>query len=112
MKTYLAVLLMLAGCATQEQRAQEQNQSRAAYNDALQRKCASYGFRPGEPAMANCRMQLDMAVRQQAAAKKAQDDATTSAMTAQYFRGQQQELDRLNQRGITCSRNGDNLYCR
>jgi uncharacterized protein HemX len=108
---YLIVLL-IAGCATPEQQAYDQRQRQAAYADALTQKCVGYGFKQGEPAMANCRMQLDMAVRQQAAAKKAQNDATTNAMTQGYFRGQQQELDRLNQRGVTCSRNGDSLYCR
>jgi hypothetical protein len=81
MRIYLAVLLALAGCATPEQRANDQRQRQAAYADALTQKCVAYGFKQGEPAMANCRMQLDMAVRQQAAAKKAQDDATTNAMT-------------------------------
>jgi hypothetical protein len=112
MRIYLAVLLVLAGCATPEQRAYDQRQRQAAYANALTQKCVAYGFKEGEAAMANCRMQLDTAVRQQAAARQAQQDATTNAMALGYLGAQQQELDRLNQRGVTCSRSGDSLYCR
>lgn len=109
---YLFVVLMLAGCATPEQRAREQQQRNYQYSQALQSRCDGYGFKRGEPAFANCLQQLDMAIRQQRAVREAQNDAAANAMAMQYLSGQQQELNRLNRPGITCWRNGDLLQCR
>lgn len=57
MKRYLFVLL-LAGCATPQERAQ-------AYRTALENRCSAYGFTAGTPDFARCMMQLDAAARQQ-----------------------------------------------
>lgn len=56
---YLLVLL-LAGCATQEQLQERQR----AYMNTLYAQCSAYGFAQGTPDFGQCLMRLDMANRQ------------------------------------------------
>ena len=56
----IGAALLLAGCATAQEK-QAAAQQQAAAIDA---KCRSYGFAPGTEAMAKCRMQLEMAKEQ------------------------------------------------
>lgn len=106
MRIYPFVLMLLASCATQPQVTPEQ------YTQALRNRCQSYGFRADEPTMANCVMQLDMAVRQQYAASKAQNDAQRRALAMQYLGAQQSQVNQLNRPAVTCTRIGDTLSCR
>ena len=51
----IATVLLIAGCAAEQQMARDQV------------NCESYGFRPGTPEYANCKMQLEQSRRHRAA---------------------------------------------
>lgn len=79
MKTLLLVLLVvIAGCATQEQiAAQRAAQQRAAlqqqemYHAQLVARCASFGFQQGTPGHSDCMLRLHQQVMQNAAQQQA-----------------------------------------
>lgn len=56
---YLLVLVLLAGCATPEQRAARE----AKYIAELENRCAKVGFKPDTDAMAQCKLNLMTADR-------------------------------------------------
>lgn len=66
-RTMICLSVLLAGCATQEQRAAEHR----AYLERLAWQCANYGFQRGTPHFGQCMMQLDAALRQQEEARSA-----------------------------------------
>ena len=78
---YLFVLMLLAGCATQEQRAEEQRARAAQHRVAVEDQCFRYGFKPNTKEWPNCLMQVDMAFRQQ--------DANQRQMLLQQYMQQQ-----------------------
>lgn len=105
MRAYLLVLLVLVGCTTPEQRAAQQ----AQYVSALKQRCYAYGFKADDPALPNCVMRLDMAVRQ----AKAANDAQSQALAMQYLTAPaQQQTVQPGRPSINCWRDGDNLTCR
>jgi hypothetical protein len=62
MMALLAAVMLLAGCMSAQQK-QLLAQQHTAADDT---KCRGYGFQPGSPGFAQCRMSLDTA-REQAA---------------------------------------------
>lgn len=66
-KTIACLAVLLAGCATPEQRAAAQQQ----YVERLKGACSNYGFQFGTPEFANCMMTLDREVQRASAANNA-----------------------------------------
>lgn len=77
MPRYLFIVLLLAGCATQEQLQARQQ----AYANSLYAQCSAYGFARGTPEFSQCVMRLDMANRQsQGAASQQMIDSGLGTM--------------------------------
>lgn len=64
---YLLVLVLLAGCTSQE----EQNRR---YTAAVHNRCEGYGFKQGTKEFSNCVMQVDLANRHAAQQRQIQLD--------------------------------------
>lgn len=82
----LLLVLLLAGCATAEERAYRQQQQRENYISSLAQRCEAYGIPKTDQRFPNCMMQLDMMVQQQKAARDAQDLAMIGAYLNQPSR--------------------------
>lgn len=100
MRTYLVVLALIAGCVTPEEQAAKQ----AQYANALRQRCYAYGFRSGEPGMANCVMQLDLMVQRQRAAS----DAAAASLGMQLLNNSGPQTPTP---GFNCWRMGNYLQC-
>lgn len=84
---YVALVLVLAGCATQEQIAARE----AAYLAEIDSRCVKLGFKPGTDAMALCRLQM-----------KSSDDAAEAAHQANIRA----------RRAMNCTTVGNQTTCR
>lgn len=62
----LIVSMFLTGCSTEawerynRQQAENQRRFQMERDASLEKQCSGYGFLPGTPAMANCKMQADI----------------------------------------------------
>ena len=73
-KTGYLLLALMAGCATPqqkaEQRAADEQQRAKEYRVMVENQCFAYGFKPNTAEWPRCLMQVDMANRQQDAARR------------------------------------------
>lgn len=58
------LLLLLAGCATQEELAAQHAAEQAQYRNAVHAQCRGYGLTQGTTQFSECLMRVDMAYRQ------------------------------------------------
>lgn len=77
----LIVLLLLAGCATAEQKERELRAQEDAYWRHVFAQCRAYGHAEGSEAFKTCAMQVDLANQQQSEAQR-------QMLMQEYMRGQ------------------------
>jgi hypothetical protein len=73
----LSLLLMLGGCASQQQIQERQAAAKAATEADGDAKCRSFGLEPGSPGYVQCRMTLDQT--------RTQIDATQEARSQEAY---------------------------
>jgi hypothetical protein len=81
-RTAFVVMVLLAGCATPQEKAAQEAQAQAAQQEAYRQQvfgqCRSYGIAEGTEEFRRCLMQVDMAYR-------AQNDAQRQMLLQQYL---------------------------
>lgn len=83
-------VVLLAGCATPEERYRQAQQKAAAeaaaadnYRRGLESRCRGYGFQQNTPQFSQCVMQVDQSARQALAANKAREEQESRCQLAQ-----------------------------